>query len=247
MVGKGKELAKYLETVTNWHWSEFCREEMSGDLSADKAVMLSFARICAEGKKPSAIELALDRLSGKIAQPVEIRTPQIYLVYPYAESVVGGDVEEASEPTPDVVESKAVAKKVDLATLSIRETVKKMGEESVDIVAGVLKQKHLIEDKIRRGNSLKNVYDPYVKSVIAANFLRLAIEGDLSAIYALFDQIDGKIAKIIEVVGDDVELIQYDSIAPIGSIKDANGVYRKPAISIQNEWSRRLDPSLLDD
>jgi hypothetical protein len=81
--------------------------------------------------------------------------------------------------------------------------------------------------------------DPLVKSVIVAGLLKLAHDGNLGAIFEVFDNIDGKLVDVIRILGEDVYLTSYDTIAPAGA-KKVDGVYQMEADNTTSKWAISL-------
>jgi hypothetical protein len=79
-----------------------------------------------------------------------------------------------------------------------------------------------------------------VKSVIVAGLLKMAHNGSLSAIFEVFDNLDGKLVDKIRVLGDDVFLTSYDTIAPWGAVKNEEGVFVLEAENTSSSWTVSL-------
>ena len=221
---KPKKLGDYLNQVIHWRWEEFCEEERKGNHSSSAGVVLSLIRIASEGKLP-AIKLALDRVDGKIATPIQVVYPKVYFRYPYAKTQAAL---EPGQERPKLDQAKAttseVGQPVNIATASLRETLKAMADAPKQLPKLILQKKKEVE--AGESASDPDFPSPQVKSVLVANFLELANnKKDLYAIYELFDQIDGKLTETIEVMGDDIYITQFDTVAPAMAVEGDDGVY----------------------
>ncbi len=66
---------------------------------------------------------------------------------------------------------------------------------------------------------------------------------NVNAITEVFDQIDGKLVEVIEIIGEDIHIAKFDIVAPPGAIKNADGVYQIEAKDVENLWARKLGRS----
>ena len=65
-----------------------------------------------------------------------------------------------------------------------------------------------------------------MKSAIVAGLVKLAHNGKMSAIDEILNQLDGKVAEVYHLLGDDVVTTSYAQKPPAGAVKGENGVYR---------------------
>ena len=239
------QLGEFLAEVIDWRWDEFCRAETDAKFSGLQATVLALVRTASDGKL-SAIKAAIDRVDGKVETPVKIEYPKIYLIYPLATSVEAlppgenrvklADPNPSTEleplPEPPEAESEQL-----LATMTLRETLKKMAAETRALPHLI----HAQKKKVEAEEKLKPEEIPFVKSVIAANLLLLANEArKFEAITEVFDQIDGKLVETIKILGEDIYLAQYAEIAPAGSFKNKDGIYVFEQKEITESWKQKL-------
>jgi hypothetical protein len=83
--------------------------------------------------------------------------------------------------------------------------------------------------------------DPLVKYVIVCGLLRLVHEGKMAAVFEVLDQIDGKVADKVKIMGEDVFLTRYDEVAPLGAVKNDDGIYQVTADNLTNQWAAKLE------
>ena len=221
-------LKSRFEELIHLEWSEFIKLEVDKTASVDTGVLCSLIRVCADTDDIAAIKLAFDRVDGLQATPIEIKVPKFYVRYPNAKEIEAGGKALAA---PEDAKPKS---DYDPATAKLRETLGKMREMPQDVIRLVL----LNKKRIDKGNSPDR--DPMVKSVIVANLLKNVSKGKYKAIELVFDQIDGKLTKTIELLGGEDVFVDDPLIttAPAHAIKDASGVYVAENKAMTNLWIR---------
>ena len=244
---RGK-LGEFLREVINWDWYDFCMAERDNRFKGYEGTVFSLVRICSEAKL-NAIQGAIERADGKLATPVKIEYPKVFLLYPEATTVA--QLAEGERPAPttstalilaDPAEQETDEKQpVNLATLSLRETVNEMADQPKQVVPLILQKKIEVEIAVKN-ESVMEGKAPLVKSVIAANLLHLANK-NYDAIMEVFNQIDGKLVETIKILGEDIFITQYAMIAPYGSVKNHDGIYQIEAKAIANQWKDKLGGS----
>ena len=122
-----------------------------------------------------------------------------------------------------------------IVTGKLRATLSEMRKMPRQVVNVVIGTKRALE----KGKPNKNVI-PSVKAVIVANLLYNAKKGRTRAVEVIFDQIDGRLARTITLLGgNDVYVDDFSTlIAPANAIKDENGVYIAENELMTNAWLR---------
>lgn len=237
-------------------WSEFVELEQNPDATNFDAIITSIARAAVKGNL-RAIQTALDRLDGKIAAEIEVEYPKFYTIYPRA---------TRTADDPDIIDANGHSKlittgKVNLPyepVVDMGSGVKKMTigleEEEEELPTGSLRAvlekmlaspKKIVDDMIGAVAYIDQgdlqYGDPKVKSVIVAGLMRLVHEGRISAVFEVFDQIDGKVADKYKMLGDDVYMQNFALVAPAGAYKNEDGVYVVEADNTTNSWVTRLE------
>jgi hypothetical protein len=208
--------------------------------------------------------MALDRLDGKVAMEIEVEYPKFYTVYPYATkrmddpTIIEADENGVIKLVPgiditgvnqvEIIEvegspadlDELAAVEDEMPTGSLRKMLEKMLESPKYIVTDILASAEAIE--VGR----KDIGDPMVKSVIVAGLMKLVHDGRISAVFEVFDQIDGKVADKIKILGNDVFITRFDQIAPAGAEKNDDGVYQLAADDMTNVWATRLEQGRLN-
>lgn len=220
-------------------WSEFLEIEHDENASSDDAMVCGLIRACADGDMRS-IKTAFARSDGEVEIPVQINTPKFYVRYLAAKEI------EQSQNQLDTGNKKQIKdeeKKYDLATAKLRETLNEMRKAPKKIVGVILSMRTRVDNDFKQGSPMPARESiPMVKSVIAANLLHLAGYGNSAAVTEVFNQIDGKLAKTITLLGgEDVYIDNYDiEIAPSHAIKDENGYYVAENMMMTNVWLKGL-------
>lgn len=235
------KLTPFFKEVIEKRWSEFVVMEESEDYTSSQAVVFSVIRACVNGKLP-AIKESLNRVDGKLAEEIEVVYPKFYITYPHAQ-VRETTVKIKGKPTkiPEVTGVKVLQPTPDepLVTGSLRDTLTRMSAQPRNLVTAILEAAKNVEARNFNKAEQDPLTDPLVKSVIVAGLLKLAHNGNLGAIFEVFDNIDGKLVDTIRVLGEDVYLTSYDTIAPAGA-KRVDGVYRVEADNTTSKWAISL-------
>lgn len=220
------------EEIIHMEWGEFVALEQNKFASVDDVVLCSLVRVCADTDDIAAIKLAFDRVEGLLETLIEIKVPKFYTRYLKATEI---------EPAPKQIEAakdepQDDPSKYDPATAKLRETLKKMRDMPRDVIRVIrLAAKHIDEGKFP-----KDKPQPSVKAVIVANLLKHVTKGRFRAIELVFDQIDGKLPKAINLLGGaDVYVDDYtELVAPAHAQLDEKGVYYAENQVMTTAWLR---------
>lgn len=250
-------LTEGFRDIIELRWADFLAIESEPSATNFDSVVASLVRACARGNL-RAIQMALDRLDGKVATEVEVEYPKFYTLYPRA-TTTKDDPSIIDVNTANVLEFKSPQEMVDfgvkalqkadsggaadldelaveteeLPTGSLRAVLDKMLNSPKQIVTDVLDSAQAVDDGMTSEG-------PFVKSVIVAGLMKLVHAGRIGAVFEVLDQIDGKVAEKVKVLGNDVYLTRYDLIAPAGAEKNADGVYQIEANNTTDSWAARL-------
>lgn len=239
-----ESLTGYLNEVIHWTWDKFLKFEKDPSLTGVQAVVLDLVRKCAE-RDFGAIKLAVDRVDGKIKTPVEIIYPKVYLQYPYATKQAALP-KGVTKQKPNKKRTKPKQKPKELASLSLREALQKMAESPRQLPDLVIRQKELLEGRVQptpeeQQNSGK-IPIPMVKSVIVANFLIMARgKRGMEVVYELFDQLDGKLVETVEILGSDIYITKFDSVAPAQAYLNKKKVFELVSESVTSQWEKGFE------
>lgn len=247
------KLTPFFKEVIEKRWSEFVRMENDDDShTSAQAVVFAIIRACAKGKLP-AIKESLNRIDGKLQEQIEVEYPKFYIQYPHAKEIASksranrktSEIEQGSETSDIVKASENNREQPDLeaplVTGSLRDTLNRMADAPKMLVDTILKAAEDVDTREGYGSDTDPINDPLVKSVIVAGLLKMAHNGSLSAIFEVFDNLDGKLVDKIKVMGDDVYITRYDEIAPPGAIKNADGIYQIEADNTTSSWAVSLE------
>ena len=125
----------------------------------------------------------------------------------------------------------------ELPTGKLRPVLDKMMDSPQNIPESILKATQACD---KYDYSLGN---PTVKSAIVAGLVKLAHNGKMSAIDEILNQLDGKVAEVYHLLGDDdVVTTSYALEAPAGAVKGEMAcMYRIENKSMGALWIPRLE------
>lgn len=236
-----QKLTPFFKEVIELRWSEFHQLEQGESHTSAQAIVFAVIRACAKGKLP-AIKESLNRIDGKLQEQIEVEYPKFYVVFPHATGIESGKkhevkVEEGEMHVPEGDGVMTIGEPEPLVTGSLRDTLKRMSNEPKFLVSKILEAAADVESRQNVSNDHEPLNDPLVKSVIVAGLLKMAHNGSLNAIFEVFDNLDGKLVDKIKVLGEDVYLTSYNTIAPVGAEKNKDGVYQLEADNTTSKWA----------
>lgn len=247
-----KKMGAFLREVSNWDWEQFCRAEHDSQYTSNEAIIFSLIRSCAM-QKMDAIRMSLNRLDGKLKTPISIEYPRIYYLFPNA-TLHTGDIEKNEgylEPGEEVLAAAsdlvpAPEPEVDandLPSLSLRQTVTKMSDYPRELPERLIAVAQQVQQRLNAKLAMPpNV--PKVKSVVAAHLLVMAQSRNMAALNEVFDQIDGKLIETIQILGEDIYITNYSSIAPANAVVNDAGILQAEATDTQTVWAQKLEQLL---
>lgn len=252
MANHDKKMGAFLREVSNWSWEEFCRAEHDDQYTSNEAIIFSLIRSCAM-QKMEAIRMSLNRLDGKLKTPVNVEYPKIFYLFPNAtiaamrddaakhnareknlKHLPGGVEIIIPEPLPE-----PEVEVDDLPSLSLRETVSKMSDYPRELPTAIIARAEEVQQCLNAGAPMPPEV-PKVKSVVAAHLLTLAANRNLAALTEVFDQIDGKLAETIQILGEDIYITNYSNVAPPGAVVNDDGIMQLEAEQAQSIWAQKL-------
>lgn len=223
-------LKSRFEELIHMTWGEFVKLEQDKTATVDDSVLCSLIRTCADTDDISAVKLAFDRIDGLQDTLIEIKVPKFYTRYPNAKEIEPGTAAiEAPESTDNKPKSN-----YDPATAKLRATLKEMRGMPQDVIRAV----RLYKKRIDKGTPVD--HDPMVKSVIVAQLLKNVQKGRFKAVELVFDQIDGKLPKAIQLLGGDDVYVDDVTVltAPADSLLGEDGVYYGENKVMTAQWLR---------
>lgn len=234
-------LKSRFEELIHMEWDDFYRLEKNKYATVDDTVLCKLIRTCADTDDIAAIKLAFDRIDGLQATLLEIRVPKFYLRYPNAKEIEQAPKElESSGGIPGVTEPS----NYDPATAKLRETLQEMRGMPRQVITAVRRIKRQVEKAIDENIAIPEGENrpkiPMVKSVIVANLLKNVQRGRFRAVELVFDQIDGKLPKAIQLLGGEDVYVDDDQtlVAPAHSILGEDGIYYAENKEMTTIWLR---------
>lgn len=239
MIKNENRLGEFLREVSNWEWLDFIKAEHDDTYTSNQAIIFALIRACAM-RNLQAIRATTNRLDGKLAIPLKIEYPKVFYLYPNAKPPEPGQIKLAQTKQLEVVSNITHDDEEDLATLSIRQTVTKMSNYARELPAAIC-QSSLEMEMFYRKQGPKPADNPMVKSVVAAHLLVMAGKGSMDAVNEVFDQIDGKLAETLQILGENLYIVRYDTLAPDNAYVNGDGVLEIEATTVQDMWRIKLE------
>lgn len=207
-----KKLQNYFKDFLPQNYREF--RSSANTLASNPAVVAELLRICCENDDVKAIKMAFERILGKPEKVVVIKRTTVKLIYPDAREKhpkPAVDTRAQDETTVATTKKQVVISEDEAPGQLLRKMFDKIGERGREYAYEVI-------DK-------KNLYT--VAEVMVANLYAIAMRGGhLGAIQLLFDYLDGAVADVVRIEGENTVLIEnYADIAPYEAIKGDDGIY----------------------
>ncbi len=193
------------------------------NLTSNQAVVAELLRICCEEDDVKAIQMAFERILGKPEKVVVIKRTIVRTIYP-----------DARTKQPKALVDDRVQDDVQVAAITEDAVI-----VSEDNAPGILLRKMVDEigAKPRQYSyELLEEKDRYtVAEVMAANLYGIAMSGaNLGAIKLLFDYLDGAVADVIRLDGEDTIMLEsYADVAPFESELGEDGVFYVETVGVK--------------
>ena len=194
-------------------WQEFRRQ--STMITANQAVVAELLRICCEENDVKAIKLAFERILGKPEKVVIIKRTLVKTIFPDAETralkpIIDDRVQDEVAVKP-VTENKVVIDAADAPGILLHEMLDKVGEEGQQYAYDVIDNKERYT----------------VAEIMVSNLYAIAMRGsNLSAIDMLFNYLDGAVADVIRLEGEDTVVLEnWADVAPFEAVQGEDGVW----------------------
>lgn len=184
-------------------------------LNSNQAVVHELLRICCEENDVKAIEMAFERILGKPEKVVVIKRTLVRTIFPDARTKQPkpAAIEENHDEflPPSITENKVVIDASNAPGILLKQMVDEIGLKERSYSYQVLDKK-----------------DEYtVAEVMAANLYGIAMRGsNLSAIKLLFDYLDGAVADVVRLEGEDTILLEnWADVAPFEAKQGDDGIF----------------------
>lgn len=185
------------------------------EMNSNQAVVAELLRICCEENNIKAIQLAFERIIGKPEKVIIIKKTTVRTVFPDAKTkhLKPAQLDHTADLTAakPVTFEKVVVDAVDAPGRLLRDMLEKIGNKEQSYASDVLEH--------------KNAYQ--VAEVMIANLYLIAMRGsNLAAISMLFDYLDGAVADVVRIEGEDVVLLEnWADVAPYEAKQGEDGIY----------------------
>jgi len=212
--------------ILNMHYGDYLIKRDT-DSSSDWEVLSSIVEVCNNGDM-NGIKLAFDRIDGLQETPIKFNLPKFYIRYQNATSKAE-IAPETNSDGPTSTSSKLITAEdaqKEIETMGLRKVLGVMRTMPKKLPYAIKLECESLEKKHKTGENVSGM-GQLAKTVIVAGLLRMAQNGNPRAIGMVFDQIDGKLMRVITLLnGEDVYVDNViDTVAPAHAIKDENGIW----------------------
>ncbi len=184
-------------------------------LTSNQAVVHELIRICCEEDDVKAIQMAFERILGKPEKVVIIKHTTVRTIYPDARGKkqtpeIEDRVQDEFRPST-ITENKVVITEDNAPGILLMKKVEEIGEKEREHAYTVLDKKDSYE----------------VAEVMAANLYGIAMRGaNLGAIKLLFDYLDGAVADVVRLEGENTVVLEsWADVAPYEAKQGDDGVW----------------------
>lgn len=210
-----KKLQNSFNTFLPQKYGEFRKSVYQ--LTSNQAVVASLLRICCEDDDVKAIKIAFERILGKPEKVTIIKHTNVRTIFPDAKRKALKPI--VNTRVLDQTAAVAITDKDELVVVDEENAPGILLRKKMDDIGEALNSYsyEVLDDK-----------DEYtVAEVLVANLYAIAMRGsNLAAIDLLFNYLDGAVADVIRLEGEDIVLIEnWADVAPFEAIKGDDGVY----------------------
>lgn len=197
------------------------------DTTSGWDLLASIVEACNDGDM-NTIKLAFDRIDGLQETPVKFNLPKFYVRYKNAtgKAEIGpGEVDDQPvAESSELITPEDAQKEID--AMGLRKVLEVMRTMPKKLPYAIKIEAEEIEKKYKTGVNVAGM-GQLVKTVMVAGLLRMAQNGNSRAIGMVFDQIEGKLMRVITLLnGEDIYVDNViDTVAPAHAIKDKDGVW----------------------
>lgn len=223
--------------IINLHYGDYLIKRDT-DTSSDWDLLASIVEVCNDGDM-NGIKLAFDRIDGLQATPLKFEVPKFYIRYTNATSKLelgpGTENEQQTITSSKLMTAEDAQKEIE--TMGLRKVLGVMRTMPKTLPYAIKLEAEDLEKKHKTGVNVAGM-GQLVKTVMVAGLLRMAQNGNSRAIGMVFDQIDGKLMRVITLLnGEDVYVDNViDTVAPAHAIKDENGVWVADDKRMEMAW-----------
>ena len=212
-MAQAKKLQNYFRDFLPLNYREF--RQLVPNMTSNQAVVAELLRVCCEDDDVKAMKMAFERILGKPEKVLLIKRTIVKMIYPDA-------TKKLDKPVIDtrVQDETAVIEQEDEPIIvEEAESPSYMLKKELDTIGDA--------GQSRAYTICDNRNQFTVAEVFAANVYATAMRGgNLGAIDLLFNYLDGAVADVIRLEGEDTLVLEnYADIAPYEAIQGEDGVW----------------------
>lgn len=201
-MAQAKKLQNYFRDFLPLNYREF--RQAVPQMTANQSVVAELLRVCCEEDDVKAMKMAFERILGKPEKVLVIKRTVVRTVFPDADTRLAKPVIDTR--TQD--ETALVETEDEPVIVEEAESPSYMLRKELDTIGGTGQQRayHISDNR--------NKFT--VAEVFAANVYATAMRGgNLGAIDLLFNYLDGAVADVVRLEGEDVLVLEnYADVAP---------------------------------
>lgn len=236
-----------LRHLVNSKFHVFLEYERDSNISSSGRVVVALIRSIFS-HNPRNIRTALNRLDGVLPRQVNLELPRVYYLYPHAVRKEAREMLIQEVAIQDIVDRQAgepQKQSRNIPEMTVREATGELGRLPYSLVENILKDAaETAEWFAKKGDSPVPTHTPYLKSVIAAHLVQMAVSSSPDVMEDFFDSVDGRLTETIKV-GEDIYLTSYEKEAPEGATLNEQGILMIEATKTQDMWGKALQKGKL--
>lgn len=212
-MAQAKKLQNYFRDFLPLNYREF--RQLVPNMTANQAVVAELLRICCEEDDVKAMKMAFERILGKPEKVLIIKRTVVRTIYPDAAK----KLDKAVIDTRVQDETAVIEQEDEPIIVDEAESPSYMLRKELDSIGDQGQQRaYYIGDN-------RNQFT--VAEVFSANVYATAMRGgNLGAIDLLFNYLDGAVADVVRLEGEDTLVLEnYADIAPYEAIQGDDGVW----------------------
>ena len=209
-----RELKGFLEKWLPKTYGEMLRDEIN--MTNKERLASTLVKLICDGGNMKAINIALDRLVGKVEKAIIIRKVTVRQLYVDAtQRELEAKEKMVIDERPDIIEYKdnndIILNKEETPSFLLEKELEFVGDADKQYIGEILDNKEIYSVARVMSTSL------YSQAIISNN---------IEAIRVLFDRIDGAVADVVNIYDDSLIVVpNYSKKAPMDTKQDSSGTF----------------------
>ena len=212
-MAQAKKLQNYFKDFLPLNYREF--RQAVPEMTANQSVVAELLRVCCEDDDVKAMKMAFERILGKPEKVLVIKRTIVKTMYPDATKKLDKPVIDTR--TQD--ETAVIEQEDEPIIVEEAESPSFMLRQQLDTIGNAGQSRAYAIGDNRNNHTVAEVF--------AANVYATAMRGgNLGAIDLLFNYLDGAVADVVRLEGEDTLVLEnYADVAPYEAIQGDDGVW----------------------